>query len=325
MRGELWPQHRLVLEIWWDRVLPLARSIRDNIGFGRLPLKWADAARPTVQYDLLAIDLDGTLLDAEHELPADNRAALHRAHDAGLRIVLCTGRSFTETRLVLDQIGLDLDATVTVFGALVSDAATGRTLHRTPIPLDLARTVTAWFQRDGYAVCWLTDPQEVGHDGYLLAGPKRHENVDRWLARTPCDVREVEDLPAGCAAPLRLSIVDDGPVLEHISPRLRAAFDGRLTHNVLHVPPYRLSLIEAFDASVNKWAAIELLCRRWTIDLARTAAIGDDVNDLAMIRNAALGVAMGNANPLLKDVADRVVVTNTECGVARLIDELLST
>ena len=278
-----------------------------------------------MKYDLLAIDLDGTLLDTDHQLPADNRAALHRAHDVGLKIVLCTGRSFTETRPIIDQIGLDLDATVTVFGALVSDAATGRTLHRTPIPMDTAQAVTSWFQCDGYAVCWLTDPQEVGHDGYVLNGPNRHENIDRWLERTPCDVQNVTALPPDCAAPIRLSIVDEGPVLERISPRLQSEFDGRLTHNVLHVPPYRLSLIESFDASVNKWAGIEHLCRRWEIAPSHTVAVGDDVNDLAMIRDAALGVAMGNANPLLTEIADRSTATNNECGVAQLIDELLST
>lgn len=276
-------------------------------------------------YNLLAIDLDGTLLDSDHLLPEDNRAALHRAHDAGWRVVLCTGRAFTETRPIIDQIGLDLDATVTVFGALVSDARSGRTLHRRAIPLDVARQVTTWFQLDGYPVLWLTDPDEAGDDGFIVAGPRRHPAVDAWMERSPCKVRNVPTLPTAPAAPVRLSIIDEADTLFDISARLRAAFDGALVHNVLHAPPYRLSLIEAFEPLVNKWYGVELLCRRWNIDPQRTVAIGDDVNDLAMIAHAGLGVAMANARPAVKEAADRIAGTNDECGVARLIDDLLPT
>lgn len=275
-------------------------------------------------YDLLAVDLDGTLLDSQHLLPAANRDALHRAHAAGMRIVLCTGRAFTETRPILEMIGLDLDATVTVFGALVTDVPTGRTLERTPIPPNTARAATAWFQEHGYPVLWLTDPNEAGTDGYVVAGPRRHPAVDQWIERSPCVVENVAWLPEECAAPIRLSIIDEAPALEAISAELRTAFDGRLTHNVLHAPPYRLSLIEAFAPQVSKWYGVEALCRRWGIDPRRTVAIGDDVNDVAMVRQAGLGVAVANAKPAVLAVADRVTDSNDACGVAKLLDELLN-
>lgn len=277
----------------------------------------------TLAYDLLAVDLDGTLLDSQHNLPEANRAALHRAHAAGLKILLCTGRAYTETRPILQQIGLDLDATVTVFGALLSEAGSGRTIERTPIPLETAYQVTDWLQTIGYPVLWLTDPQEAGSDGYVLAGPRRHPAVDQWIERSPCRVANVQRLPDGCCAPIRLSIIDEAPELERVAARLTVAFDGRLTHNVLHAPPYRLSLIEIFAPQVNKWYGIEKLCRHWGIDPRRTVAVGDDVNDVAMIRNAGWGVAVGNAKGPARAVADQIVGSNDECGVAQLIDELL--
>jgi HAD superfamily hydrolase (TIGR01484 family) len=280
--------------------------------------------RRTLDYDLLAIDLDGTLLDGRHVLPPENRAALHRAHQAGCKIVLCTGRSFTETRPVLDQIGLDLDATVTVFGALVTDVASGQTLERTTIARDVAYGVTEWFQKQGCPVLWLTDPNEAGSDGYVVAGSRRHPGVDAWIARSPCVVENVDRLPKGHAAPLRISIIEERAVLEEMSPRLRRQFDGRLTHNVLHAPPYQISLIETFAPAVNKWYGIEKLCRRWGIDARRTVAIGDDVNDVDMIRRAGLGVAVANAQPVVRDIAQRVVASNDACGVADLIAGLLN-
>lgn len=275
-------------------------------------------------YDLLAVDLDGTLLDSSHALPPRNRAALHRAHERGLKIVLCTGRAFTETRPILAQIGLDLDATVTVFGALVTDVSTGETLARTPIPLEVARAVTDWLLSLGYPVLWLTDPNEAGTDGFMLDGPRRHPAVDRWLAWSPCQVSQLSGLPVDAAAPLRLSIIDEGPELDALSPELHARFDTRLTHNVLHAPPYRLSLIEIFAPQVSKWCGIEKLCGWWRIDPRRTVAIGDDVNDLAMITHAGLGVAMANAKPPVQAAADRIVASNDECGVAELIADLLA-
>lgn len=273
---------------------------------------------------LIAIDLDGTLLDSQHRLPDVNRDALHRAHAAGLKIVLCTGRAFTETRPVIADIGLDLDATVTVFGALVTDVATGRTLARRAIDLSLARAATAWFQERDYAVLWLADADAAGFDGYVLDGPRRHPAVDRWMAKSSCVVREVRALPADAPPPVRLSVIDDEAALAPVSAALRAAFDGRLVHNVLHAPPYNLSLVEVFAAGVSKWAGLLELCRRWNIDPRQTVAVGDDVNDLEMVQSAGLGVAMENANPRLRAVARHVTASNDAGGVARLIDELLS-
>lgn len=278
-----------------------------------------------MKYDLLAIDLDGTLLDSQHRLVPANRAALHRAHQAGMRIVICTGRSFTETRPVLADIGLDLDAAVSVFGAIITEVASGHTIDRTPIPLEVAHAATNWFQQKGYPVLWLMDADEIGFDGYLVDGPRRHPGVDRWLALSPCRVERVSVIPPDAAAPVRLSIIDDEAVLPELSTHLHAAFDGRLTHNLLHAPPYRLSLIEAFAPPVNKWYAVHKLCARWGLDPRRTVAIGDDVNDVQMIRNAGLGVAMGNAAPAVKAVADELTATNDEGGVALVIDRLLNT
>lgn len=277
-----------------------------------------------MRYDLLAVDLDGTLLDTQHALVPENRAALHRAHDAGLKIVLCTGRAYAETRPVIARIGLDLDATVTVFGAVVTDVATGRTLSRTAIPLDIARAAVAWLQQEDYAVLWLTDPNETGDDGFTVYGTRCHTAVERWMQRTPCLVRHEPRVPPDAAAPIRLTIIDEHGSLRDVSQRLTAAFDGRLVHNVLDVTAYDLALIEAFAAQVNKWYGITQLCQRWGIDPARTVAVGDDVNDLDMIRNAGLGVAIGNAKPIVRETARLVVPSNDEGGVARLVERILN-
>lgn len=278
---------------------------------------------PTAPYALLAVDLDSTLLGRDGRLSPRNRAALHRAHTAGIKVVLCTGRSYTETRGVIDQIGLDLDATVTVGGALITDVATGRTIERVAIPADVARAASLWFAERGYCVLWLLDAHESGFDGYVVAGARRHAAIDLWLSKSPVSMRECVGLPDCGILPLRLTIIDETAELERVSVDLRRAFDQRLTHNVILVRSYGFTVIESFAHPVDKWFGILKLCRRWSIDPARTVAIGDDVNDLPMVQHAGLGVAVGNAIPSVRAAAKRIVADSAEDGVAELIDSLL--
>lgn len=277
----------------------------------------------TIQPNLVAIDLDGTLLDSKGKLSPQNRAALHRAHDAGLKIVLCTGRSFVETRPILDQIGLDLDAAITAGGALISDVATGGTLDAVAIDPSLARTAAEWLGAGLYTVLWLHDRFSAGDDGLVIDGPRRHSAIDYWLNRSGCVMQRLTDWSAIRHPPLRITILDEDAALREVSARFEAEFDGRLTHNIIDVPAWGFTVLESFAAEVSKWSAIEKLCRRWGIDPRATVAIGDDVNDLPMIRNAGLGVAMGNARKAVKAAAHRVVANQDHGGVAEMLDWLL--
>lgn len=276
-----------------------------------------------LRYKLLAVDLDGTLLDRGGKVSPENRAALHRAHLAGLKVVVCTGRSFTETRPVLDQIGLDLDATITVGGALINDAATGRTLERIEIDDHLGRDVLQWFRGQGHSVLWLVDRDREGFDGCCIWHNHRHPAIDVWLTKSGCQMNRYDEPPAHLPRALRITIVDEPAGLEAVAGPLAAEFGARLTFNVIQVPLFGFAVIESFAGPVSKWAAVERLCRRWAIDPACTVAVGDDVNDLSMIQAAGLGVAMGNAIAPAKSAARLVVARHDEHGVAELIGQLL--
>lgn len=276
----------------------------------------------SLPYDLLAIDLDGTLLDNLGALPGRNREALHRAHASGMKIVLCTGRCLAETRSVVDEIGLDLDACVTCSGAVLTELATQRTLSAETIGPPLALEASGWFAERDYTVLWLTQPEPDGSEGYVLPGANRHPAIDVWLARAPFRMRE-NGPPHPQTDPLRLTIIDRAPTLAPVAVELEAAFGERLTHNLMPARRGDFAVIEVFRAGVDKWSGILKLCRRWSIDPRRTAAIGDEVNDLPMIRGAGLGVAMGNAAPPVRAAAKRHVADNQACGVAELIDALL--
>lgn len=277
-----------------------------------------------MQYQLLAIDLDGTLLNTDGRISPRNRAALHRAHEAGLRIVLCTGRSFTETRPIIQQIGLDLDASITVGGAIVTDLVRNRTIERATIPRPLAHEVVDWLKDLGYPVLWLLDADEAGFDGYVIDGPRRHAAVDRWLSMAPVRMRPARLAPDDGRLPVRLTIVDETAALHEVSLRFADTFGTRMAHNVIAVRGYGFTVIESFEGRVNKWYGITRVCERYEIDPARTVAIGDDVNDLPMITAAGLGAAVANAVPEVLSAARVHVAANNHDGVAELIENLLS-
>ena len=273
---------------------------------------------------LVAIDLDGTLLDNDGIVPDRNRRALHAAHEAGLKLVLCTGRTFTETRGIIEQIGLDLDATITIGGALISEAMTGRTLERVTISGQLSRECVRWLQARDYAVVVTHDTEMHGFDGYVIDGPRCHDGMKRWLTWTQCDMRALTDIDALDDSLMRISVVDDMEVVRGTVDEFATAFDGRLNYNVIKVISSGFTILEAFSGAVTKWTAIERLCRRWEIDPRATVALGDDVNDSPMLRGAGLGVAVMNATEPAKSAADEITSSNRDCGVAVILERLVA-
>jgi Cof subfamily protein (haloacid dehalogenase superfamily) len=277
------------------------------------------------RYRLLAVDVDGTLLDSSSELPAANREALHRAHEAGLVICICTGRCFSETRPVIERIGLDLDVAACVFGSLLCDARTGRTLHRWPVARRMAMRLIEFLRLRGHPVLVLQDADEAGLDYYVVAGTRTAAAYDRWLELAPTVARRVDEWPADAPEPLRIAIIDDPDGIEACRVEMVGEFSStEVKVTTIFAPNYGLHVLECFAPHVNKWFAVSRLARDHGIAASQVVAIGDDVNDFEMVRSAGLGVAMGNARPMIRDAGRVQTSTNDEDGVARFIDRLLA-
>ena len=100
---------------------------------------------------------------------------------------------------------------------------------------------------------------------------------------------------------------------------LRAALPRPITTHVLRSPRYRGFMCELAPAGVTKWSAVRRLASQWGIADDEICAVGDDVNDILMIRSAGLGVAMGNAVPEVKAAADRIAPTHDNDGLAEVV------
>ena len=275
-------------------------------------------------YRFLAIDVDGTLMNSRNELPAANRAALHRAHEAGLTVCLCTGRTLSETQPVIEEIGLDIDAGVFVFGAVISRLPSGETVSRSTIGEPAASAIVAHFQSREYPVLALYDAAQTGTDYRFVPGRRNAEIFEQWIEMAPARCERLAEWTPTEYDPVRITVVDEPSCIDETLASVRRAFPPDVAKcNSIFAPNYGLHVVECFAPQVDKWRGIMQVADPMGITREQVVAIGDDVNDLEMIREAGLGIAMGNAIEPVKAAAQRQVTSNDACGVAEAIDMIL--
>ena len=265
---------------------------------------------------LIALDLDGTLLDSEKRLPPENIAALERAHRAGAYIVPATGRFFAAMPEPVRALPFVRYA-ITINGARVSDATDSEVLYTADLPLSLALELMRWLDTlpviyDCYMDNggWMTAEMQARAADF--APDKHYLKMLREL-RTP-----VPELKAFIAA--------RGHDVQKIQFFTR---DLALREEVLHTCAERFpgtvasascpNNVEINHADATKAAALLGLSRALGIDATETMAFGDGLNDIPMLRAAGIGVAMGNASDTVKAAADLIAPDCDHCGVAEVI------
>ncbi len=238
---------------------------------------------------------------------------------------LCTGRSLAETRSVLDRLDLDLDAAVLVFGAIVWDLREHRTLLRSHLPTGTAARLVRFFTERRDSILLLFDVSEGGVDYRLVQGDGDVEAYEGWIRRSPAVTERIEAWTPEIGQPIRIGVIQEPCCIAETMQALGREFSAEeVKYNAIYAPNYGFHVVECFAPQVSKWHGIGHLLRLWGITPAEVVAVGDDINDVEMIAGAGLGVAMGNAIDAVRAVAKWRVPTNDECGVAVLVDALLS-
>lgn len=292
-----------------------------------------------LRYSMLALDLDGTLLNTAGLVSRENIDAVGRARAAGLDVTICTGRGLVECRPALEAIGQS-GPVVVAGGSIVACPRTSKTLHRFSIDRGMVERTVRTLLDHGHAALILKDPIEAGYDYLVVNGDDEHplDPVTQWWFET-MDVKvryarrlDEDEHPehtvrvGACGLSGGLGKMKD-ELLEEFGERVmihsfpcvvaphmaRVAADGQTLH-----------ILEVFDQNATKWSAISYLAREAGVEPSRIAAIGDEVNDVPMLRGAGLGVAMGNAVPAVREVAGRHTLRNDEHGVAHAIDRILA-
>ena len=277
----------------------------------------------SLRYELLAVDVDGTLVGPDNHITPAVRAALGRAHDVGIKIVLATGRRYRRALPHVEELGFATPV-ITSSGALTKDPSDHRTLHVSSFPDAVLRRLLALFAANGRQAVAFADTYHTGKD--MFAPAQRVEDVwlDEFLELNDPHVGVKTDLmtspPADVFAALTVGAHDE---MARLGAQIYGQLDGQIETHVLRSPRYRGHLCEVAPVGVTKWSAVWQLAYDWGIPTEAICAVGDDVNDAAMIRGAGLGIAMQNAQPAVLDIADRVAPSVENDGLATVVDWLL--
>lgn len=265
--------------------------------------------------ELVAIDMDGTLLDPAHKLSPRVKQAIARARAQGVRIVLTSGRPVSGLAPFLEELDIDGadDYCIACNGGLVTRVASGEVVVEYPLSFDdflfceqVARELGVHFQ---------------ALDGERLYTPNRDISIytvaDSHLSRVPLSYRSVEEMDPAMSF-IKLMMVDEPQILDAVIPRLPAALTERFA--VLKSAAF---FLEVFDHRAGKGPSLQKLAEHLGIDRTQVMAIGDQENDLTMLQYAGTSVAMGNAVDIVKATALHQTATNSEDGVALAIERFV--
>lgn len=257
---------------------------------------------PTVR--LLAVDLDGTLLDSEKRVSPTTLASLRQAVQRGVKVVIASARPPRSVRSIYRQLGLETPQ-INYNGALVWDEPSRRVLLHRPIrgslALQIIETARDLFEEVLVHVetldRWYTDRDDHSHTT---------ETGKLFKPDGICSARQF------CSQPVtKLMLLGEPPIMARLDAVLAQRFADEVT--VLHTDR---DLLQIMDRRVSKGIALRLLARYFGIDCREVMAIGDAPNDVGMLQVAGIAVAVDNAHPLVKDVADWVAPSNDDHGVS---------
>jgi len=274
-----------------------------------------------MSYRLIAIDIDGTLLNDHKEVTEGNRTAIAAAMNRGIYVTLCTGRGVLTASRIKYEVP-DLNAPLILNGgALISDIPRGRFLYVRNLPQCVA--VDAVNQlRDVACFPLVYAPLPESQYFYYDRMDPANEAFREYVDKNPGRAHRVEDVLATISAdPAMVATTDRVERIRDLEPMFKSRMPE--TTVTLEVSPIdrQYCHVTLTPRGVSKGTGLRELASILGIDMSETLAIGDNLNDLDMLTSAGLGVAMGNATPEAKERADHITASNNEDGVARVIEQ----
>ena len=267
-----------------------------------------------MKYQLIAMDLDGTLNNDQKVIDPPTRRALMSAQAAGARLALASARPLPG--LYKERDLLDLTAhhgiLIAYNGGAIVDATDGAVLASDTMTMEAARRVLRMLERlpvtpiiDDGKQFYVTDSQGYKVQYECMNNRMRcveWPNLAEGLSWPPCKIL--------------MSVLPEE--LLSVQRRIADELDDDLT--VVQTAPFYL---EVLPRRINKGDALRSACRATGIDLSQSMAFGDSENDIPMLRAAGLGVAMANASEEVKAAADVVTLSNNENGIAAALEKYL--
>ena len=264
-----------------------------------------------MQIKLIASDMDDTLLNCEHKISERNAKAIQSAIDKGVIFMLATGRMYCSARPHALNLGLDVPL-VTYNGALVKGSKSGEVFYEHKLNYDTALEVLAYCKEHKYYA------QVYIGDDILVDKKGKWSDMYSFIIGVP--ITEIgEELYEIKEAPYKILVMTETEDFQSAWNAFAEKFAGKLV-----VTSSRDNFLELMEPDVNKWEAVKSVAESYNIKPEEVMCIGDSNNDLAMIKNAGIGVAVGNAKDSVKAQAKIVTASNDDDGVALVVEAILT-
>ena len=263
-----------------------------------------------MDYKLIAVDLDDSLLGSDLTISARNREALINAMEQGTLVTIATGRMLRSALPYARQLGLDVPI-ITYQGGLIKNAFSGEVFYNQTLSIEISQKIINLCQAKGVHL-----QIYIGDEYYFEEKNKYSDMYHRNVG--------VEGEPVGpldkfiSCRPNKLLIIDEpNRIIE-----MRDEF-STLLETEIEITTSKPEYLEFTHRDATKGKALEYLANLKGISKDKIIAIGDSYNDISMIQYAGLGVAMENAPEKVKIHADYVTGLNDEDGVAQVIDKFV--
>lgn len=264
-------------------------------------------------YKLLAVDMDGTLLREDKTISGMTFKAVQDARKKGIKVVLSSGRHIGGIVDYLKKLNLlnKGEYAVTMNGCSVQEVSSRKLLYKKTLTYEDARKIIAFGKHLG------ADVELVSTDTFYVDKFKDFFQFDADVNKTRLKVISFDNIPHNIDI-YKVAFVNSKEILDKIIPLVPDSFRDEYT-----VVRSGDNFFEFLNKGANKGTAVAYMAEMLGISPEEVICIGDAENDTHMIKYAGLGVAMGNAYPSVKKIADYVTKTNEEDGVAHVINKFI--
>ncbi len=265
-------------------------------------------------YKILVLDLDGTLTNNKKEITPHTREVLIRAQQQGVKLVLASGRPTYGIVPLAEELKLgEYEGYILSYnGGQIIDWKTRELMYENELSPEVYPYLYECARKNDFTILSYKDEYIVSEDG---ANPYvQHEAfLNKMPSMTVERFLDVINFPVP-----KCLIVGEPDRLALLEPEMKAALQGRM--NVFRSEPFFLELV---PEGIDKARSLAVLLDELHIDRSEMIACGDGFNDLSMIRYAGLGVAMANAQEVVRAEADYITLSNEEEGVAAVVEKFI--
>lgn len=272
-----------------------------------------------MSYKLVAIDMDGTLLNRNNEISETNKNILKVITEMGIQVVISTGRLFTSARYYAKKLGL-ITPIIACNGAYVCEYHRNNVLYERPLKtMDIKNVIELLENNNMYYHFY---DNENFYTKELKYNSLKYYNWNKKQKKG--DKINIEVLKN----PLEF-IIDEKPtvykivVMDKNSDKLNYISKKLINNRNIEVVSSMTKSFDIMDKGVSKGETLRELCKIFSINSDEVIAIGDNHNDISMIKYAKTGIAMGNGEKEVKEMADIVTDTNDNDGVGKALKELI--